>query len=67
MLAFVKNSIIRFLTDIGMCISNACENGGTCYEMVNGYGCACPAGYTGKTCEIGKKNNICHMYPINFR
>ncbi|XP_038064585.1 delta-like protein 3 [Patiria miniata] len=33
------------------CVSNPCSNGGTCYNEYEGYGCLCPAGYSGPRCE----------------
>ena len=35
------------------CISNPCENNGTCIDRVNIYTCKCTAGYTGNNCETG--------------
>ena len=40
-------------TDIDECLSSPCQNGGTCTDDVNGYTCACDAGYTGTNCETG--------------
>ena len=43
-----------FLIQSG-CSSDPCVNGATCvpsYES-NGYHCACVAGYSGQSCEIG--------------
>ena len=37
---------------IDNCKSNPCLNNGTCVEAVNGYVCACPAGYSGASCEV---------------
>nr|XP_054765104.1 receptor-type tyrosine-protein phosphatase S-like [Lytechinus pictus] len=38
--------------DINECASAPCMNGGACTDMVNGYTCACVAGYTGTNCEM---------------
>ncbi|XP_074046826.1 sushi, nidogen and EGF-like domain-containing protein 1 isoform X4 [Macrotis lagotis] len=32
------------------CLSNPCQNEGTCLEMDQGYICECPDGYTGSNC-----------------
>ena len=40
--------------DIDECSTLPCMNGGTCTDGVNAYSCACVAGYSGDTCEIGK-------------
>ena len=41
------------LVDIDECSSDPCMNGGTCTDDFNSYICACVAGYTGETCDIG--------------
>ena len=41
------------LVDIDECSSDPCMNGGTCTDDFNSYSCACVAGYTGETCDIG--------------
>jgi hypothetical protein len=43
-----------FTADIDECLSSPCQNGGTCSDEVNGYSCACVAGYTGGDCETSK-------------
>jgi hypothetical protein len=37
--------------DIDECLSNPCANGGTCINLTNGFGCQCPNGFNGTTCE----------------
>jgi len=41
-------------SDIDECSSNPCVNGGTCTDQVNGYTCACTAGWQGADCDKGK-------------
>ena len=40
--------------DINECASNPCVNGGTCKDEIGQYVCACPGGFSGNNCEIGK-------------
>jgi len=42
--------------DVDECSSNPCENGGSCTDLINGYTCACVAGYTGINCETGNNS-----------
>jgi len=44
------------LTDIGLCKTKRCENGGTCLGNYDGtsYKCLCLAGYDGAHCNISK-------------
>jgi len=37
--------------DIDDCVSNPCQNGGSCEDGINSYTCTCVAGYTGHDCE----------------
>ncbi|XP_031550252.1 fibropellin-3-like [Actinia tenebrosa] len=39
-------------TNIDDCFDNACYNGGSCVDQVNGYTCQCVPGRTGQRCEI---------------
>ena len=47
-----------FVSDVDVCSSNPCENGGTCMDGINEYSCQCVAGYTGANCETGSS---CHF------
>ena len=38
-------------TNTNECSSSPCQNGATCKDAVNGYSCACVAGYEGVHCE----------------
>ena len=37
--------------DVDDCAVNPCLNGGTCYDLVNGYRCTCAPEYVGRTCS----------------
>lgn len=43
-----------YISDIDECTSMPCQNGGICTNGVDGYMCACAAGYEGDNCELGK-------------
>ena len=49
------NAITLILQSIDFddCLSNPCQNGGTCQDEINSYTCNCTAGFTGHDCEIG--------------
>jgi len=38
-------------TNLDECASNPCQNGGTCYDLVDGYSCSCTPEYAGRTCS----------------
>ena len=37
--------------DLDTCVSNPCQNNGTCSDVINGYACTCISGYTGTACQ----------------
>lgn len=52
-------------TEVDLCYSDPCQNGGVCKRKENGYTCLCDAKFTGVNCEIELKtmptciNDIC--------
>ena len=56
----MSNRNNKYFVDINECDSNACENGGTCTDMEDGYTCACQRGFIGIECETG--NIIFNLY-----
>ena len=42
------------------CLDDACLNGGTCYDRIDGYICACTPAYTGLSCETRKPLTLCY-------
>ena len=42
--------------DIDECVSNPCQNGGTCTDALNSYTCACAPGWAGVHCETGNNS-----------
>ncbi|RMC04939.1 hypothetical protein DUI87_18115 [Hirundo rustica rustica] len=41
--------------NIDECISNPCQNGGTCTDGVNGYSCECTSTWTGPECQTAQQ------------
>ena len=46
--------IVYLLSDTDDCLGAICLHGGTCVDGVNEYTCTCPAGRTGRHCEVGE-------------
>ncbi|CAH1247746.1 SELP [Branchiostoma lanceolatum] len=49
----MKEIIVK-QANVDECVSDPCENGGTCEDEINGYTCTCADGYVGEHCETGK-------------
>ena len=45
--------------DINECISNPCQNGGTCIDEIDGYTCFCALNFVGDLCDMRK---IYHLF-----
>ena len=50
----IINCVWLVFSDFDECASNPCQNGGTCTDAVNGYSCACVAGYVDNECQTGE-------------
>ncbi|XP_050548978.1 protocadherin-like wing polarity protein stan isoform X2 [Daktulosphaira vitifoliae] len=46
-------------TEVDLCYSNPCKNGGKCHSKESGYTCICPSRFTGENCEISLSNDNC--------
>ena len=56
MLMHMKSKISELsFTFTGPCSPNPCQNGGTCTVTGSTFECACVSGFTGNTCNEGKK------------
>ncbi|XP_026136921.1 protocadherin Fat 2-like [Carassius auratus] len=57
--------IYQCCSDVKICASNPCENGGTCVEEPSGaFRCSCPSPYFGSRCEIDiLPDNPCASQP----
>ena len=52
------------LADIDDCLSNPCQNGGQCTDLVNGFACICISGFSGEICQF-RKYNFVHIKKQN--
>ncbi|XP_023196029.1 sushi, nidogen and EGF-like domain-containing protein 1 isoform X3 [Xiphophorus maculatus] len=41
----------RCQINVNECVSNPCQNGGSCKDRINGFICECPPGYMGVHCQ----------------
>lgn len=46
-------------TEVNLCYSNPCVNGGTCYRREGGYACSCSPEFGGENCEISLDKDSC--------
>lgn len=46
-------------TEVNLCYSNPCENGGSCERREGGYTCTCANGFMGDNCEINVNEDVC--------
>ena len=59
--------LINYIADIVECLSNPCQNGGTCNEGPSGpggYTCTCVAGYAGSECQSGNSQLSVDRYLV---
>ncbi|GBM44624.1 Protocadherin-like wing polarity protein stan [Araneus ventricosus] len=47
-------------TEVNLCYSSPCLNGGTCVRREGGFSCLCKEGFTGIKCEVDLLNSTCH-------
>ncbi|KAL7299168.1 hypothetical protein TKK_0007766 [Trichogramma kaykai] len=47
-------------TEVNLCYSNPCKNGGTCRRREGDYTCECLSTFMGKNCEISMKKDACY-------
>eukprot|EP00057_Strongylocentrotus_purpuratus_P017930 XP_011672404.1 PREDICTED: fibropellin-1 [Strongylocentrotus purpuratus] len=48
---FLVNLTAERTEDINECLSNPCQNGGTCSDSLGGFQCFCPEGFKGDYCQ----------------
>ncbi|CAL1267158.1 unnamed protein product [Larinioides sclopetarius] len=47
-------------TEVNLCYSSPCLNGGTCVRREGGFSCLCKEGFTGQKCEVDFLNSTCY-------
>ncbi|XP_076810636.1 uncharacterized protein LOC143453257 isoform X1 [Clavelina lepadiformis] len=55
--------VIRCISVLSPCLSDPCQNGGTCDYDATGYNCQCAPGWTGENCE--QEVNECSSNPCS--
>ncbi|KAL1116918.1 hypothetical protein AAG570_005387, partial [Ranatra chinensis] len=51
-------------TEVNLCYSNPCKNGGECIQAEGGYTCNCKPDYTGDSCEVSIDSDCGGMCPV---
>ena len=49
--------------NISDCARSPCVHGGTCHDLENGFVCTCPAGFSGRRCEVRMPAEACASGP----
>ena len=63
-LAFTQEDFLVYhflssrLDDNDDCTPGICQNGGTCYDNIDNYFCACALGFMGRNCQISEYRRI---------
>ena len=58
--------ILYGFLDVDECLSEPCENGGTCLDEASRYECQCVDGFRGDNCEIGKLDLMVYWYLVLY-
>ncbi|KAL9961144.1 hypothetical protein ACROYT_G030037 [Oculina patagonica] len=48
--------------NINECESSPCVNNGTCTDLINGFNCSCPPGFSGDRCEKAFQKDCAELY-----